>query len=340
MATSRRSSAPQLGLPAWAQVIPAPRDPLPAEVEEFLTGLRLKGRPATTVRGYRQDLRKFVAFIAARPGPAPFLARLDRATLRAYQRELLQVLPDDRTRARALVALRMLLRHLADETLVAEDLSRFVDVPRYLTGDPHPLETSRAARLLASLPTESFMDLRDRALVYFLIDTGCRVSEACGVDRDVLREDGFRVLGKGSKYRTVYLTPAGWAAVDDYLEARGVDDSPALWISLSSKDCPGGRAAKSNRLTPEGARVVLAGLRRRCAGDEDLAELLAELRSPHVARHTAATTLLEATDGDVRLVQEVLGHSTLETLRVYTEITDRRKRAAYQRLGEYRDGHA
>ena len=59
------------------------------------------------------------------------------------------------------------------------------------------------------------------------------------------------------------------------------------------------------------------------------------LHSPHVARHTAATTLLEATDGDVRLVQEVLGHATLETLRIYTEITDRRKRDAYIRLQAY-----
>jgi hypothetical protein len=64
----------------------------------------------------------------------------------------------------------------------------------------------------------------------------------------------------------------------------------------------------------------------RFSADPDLFALI---------RHTAATTLLEATDGDVRLVQEVLGHATLETLRIYTEITDKRKRAAYQRLGDY-----
>ncbi|HEY6378044.1 MAG TPA: tyrosine-type recombinase/integrase, partial [Candidatus Dormibacteraeota bacterium] len=67
-------------------------------------------------------------------------------------------------------------------------------------------------------------------------------------------------------------------------------------------------------------------------------ELIADLRTPHSARHTAATVLLEATEGDVRLVQEVLGHATLETLRVYTEITDQRKRAAYRRMGEFLEG--
>ena len=77
-------------------------------------------------------------------------------------------------------------------------------------------------------------------------------------------------------------------------------------------------------------------LRGRFAdGGAELYALITDLRSPHAARHTAATVLLEATEGDVRLVQEVLGHATLETLRVYTEITDHRKRAAYRRVGEF-----
>lgn len=69
--------------------------------------------------------------------------------------------------------------------------------------------------------------------------------------------------------------------------------------------------------------------------DPRLIALFSALCSSQVARHTAATTLLEATNGDVRLVQEVLGHVSLETLRVYTGITDTRKQAAYRRLGEY-----
>jgi site-specific recombinase XerD len=69
--------------------------------------------------------------------------------------------------------------------------------------------------------------------------------------------------------------------------------------------------------------------------DPESLRLWSALHSPHIARHTAATTLLEATDGDVRLVQEVLGHATLATLTVYTQITDRRKREAYSRLSDY-----
>src|SRR5260221_8370382 len=191
-------------------------------------------------------------------------------------------------------------------------------------------------RLLAELPRETLRDLRDRALVHFLLATGCRIAEACSLDRTDVRPDGFRVLGKGGKHRTVYLTDDAWTAVQEYLARRGPDASAALWISVAHADIPKGRVRGDNRLTTDGARRALTALRRRFRDrGQEAFDLIADLRTPHAARHTAATTLLEATDGDVRLVQEVLGHATLETLRVYTEITDRRKRAAYQRLGSY-----
>jgi integrase/recombinase XerD len=324
--------------PAWADTIPGPHDPLPEQLQQYLDMLRIqRNRPLTTVRAYRQDLAKFWAFCRQAGLPADAVAQsLDRAMLRRYQVELAEVLPNPRTRARALVALRRFLGYAYDEGWTAAELSRQVAVPRYVLGDPHPVPTENVPRLLAALPRESLRDLRDRALLHFLLSTGCRITEACAVDRTEVRPDGFRVLGKGGKHRTVYLTEEAWAAVAEYLDRRGHDDSDALWISVAHADMPRGRVRADNRLTTDGARKALAQLRRRFADrGREVFDLIAELRSPHAARHTAATTLLEATDGDVRLVQEVLGHATLETLRVYTEITDRRKRAAYQRLGAY-----
>ena len=305
-------------------------------MQQFLDWLRIqRNRPLTTVRGYRQDLAKFVAFLQERGGGGALCDGLDRAALRRYQVELAEVLPHPRTRARALVALRQFLLYAYDEGWIDSELSRQVMVPRYVVGDPHPVPTEIVPRLLAALPRDSLRDVRDRALVHFLIATGCRISEACAVDRDAVRPEGFRVLGKGGKHRTVYLTEDAWVAVQDYLLMRGTDDSPALFISVAHADLPGGRARADNRLTTDGARTALSALRRRFSADPALFRLIEALRTPHAARHTAATTLLEATDGDVRLVQEVLGHASLETLKVYTEITDRRKRAAYERLGEY-----
>ncbi|MBV9099940.1 MAG: tyrosine-type recombinase/integrase [Candidatus Dormibacteraeota bacterium] len=336
-AAARRPTAPKARrLPAWASSVPGPSDPLPDEIEQYLDWLRVqRNRPATTARAYRQDLAKFVAYMRTRPLGDSFCAGVDRAVLRRYQIELAEVLPNPRSRARALVALRRFLAYAYDEGWIAPELSRQVTVPRYVVGDPHPVPTPDVPRLLAALPRADLRDVRDRALVHLLITTGCRISEACALNRGDVRPEGFRVLGKGGKHRTVYCTEEAYAAVEDYLRMRGPDDSDALFISVARADLPHGRAHAANRLTPDGARRALAALRRRLGGDSTVFSVIRRLRSPHVARHTAATTLLEATDGDVRLVQEVLGHATLETLRVYTEITDRRKRAAYQRLGEY-----
>jgi len=338
--STRRPTAPHAPRrPAWAEHVPGPGDPLPDQVEQFLSFLRIqRNRPLTTVRAYRQDLAKFVAFSRSRDGTGDagdVLAGTDRARLRRFQIELAEVLPHPRTRARALVALRQFLQYAYDEGWVSDELSRQVVVPRYVVGDPHPVATDLVPKLLAALPRAGLRDLRDRALVHFLIASGCRIAEACAVDRGDIGRDGFRVLGKGGKHRTVFLTEDAHSAVSDYLHARGPDEAPALFVSVAHADMPRGRVLPHNRLTTDGARTALAALRRRMSVEPGQHRIFQALRSPHSARHTAATTLLEATDGDVRLVQEVLGHATLETLRVYTEITDRRKRSAYNRLGDY-----
>ena len=310
--------------PAWATAIPGPRDPLPEPMERFLTYLRTqRGCPPTTVRTYRTALAKFAAY-SARPAPALRV----RDFFRRYQIELADVLPSPQSRGAALAALRTFLRWGYREEVFRQDFANLIVRPRFVLGDPHPIPTADVPRLLAALPRATLRDLRDRALVHFLLSTGCRVSEACGVDRRELAEGGFRVLGKGGKHRTVFLTGEAWRAVQDYLDARGHDGERALFVNVS-------RAwSSARRLTPDGARDILRDLHMRAETPEDAAALRL-LTPPHALRHTAATMLLEATGGDTRLVQEVLGHATLETLRVYTQITDTRKRAAYQGLQAY-----
>ena len=338
--TTRPTAPREARRPLWAASIPSPTEPLPAQIQQFLDWLRIqRNRPPTTVRAYRQDLAKFVAY-ARWANLGGEVSTVGREELRRYQIELAEILPNARTRARALVALRQFLGYAYDQGWVKAELSRAVVVPKFSIGDPHPVPSDTVPALLAALPSENLRDLRDRAMVYFLISTGCRISEAVALDREQLHPDGIRVFGKGGKHRTVYLTEAAFLAVSQYLQVRdaaGRDRSPALFISVAHADIPGGHALPQNRLTTDGARAALRTLRQRFRSQPLLFHLIEALRTPHSARHTAATTLLEATDGDVRLVQEVLGHATLETLRVYTEITDKRKRQAYQRLGEYLD---
>src|SRR6202790_5765897 len=131
--STRRPTAPRdRRSPSWAGSVPGPTDSLPDQIEQFLDWLRVqRNRPATTARAYRQDLAKFVAYMRTRPIADDLCTAIDRSVLRRYQIELADVLPNPRSRARALVALRRFLAYAYDEGWIAPELRRQVTVPRY-----------------------------------------------------------------------------------------------------------------------------------------------------------------------------------------------------------------
>jgi site-specific recombinase XerD len=246
--------------------------------------------------------------------------------LRAYQRHLAGRLKSPASRARALVAIRSWLRWIAREGIIDRDLSNGITLPKLEQRLPKPIDPDELARLLASLPRETPQEKRDRALVQFLVSTGCRISEALSLDRTDFPRSGNRlvVTGKGSKQRSVYLTADARTAMEEYLEGRE-DACLALFINFDRSVGDD----RNRRLTAAGARYIVKQIRRQVGAWS--------FKSPHVARHTAATTLLEVTGGDVRLVQEVLGHANLNTLQGYTKIVDSRKQEAYRLYQEFLD---
>lgn len=295
-----------------------------AAADEYLSWLQLEAnRSRNTVRAYQGELRKLSCFLAGH-GHSLEMADLRHEDLRAYQRHLALTLRSPASRARALVAVRSWLRWLAREKLVATDLSNAVTLPKLEQRLPKPMPADELARLLVSMPAETLIAKRDRALVHFLISTGCRISEALQLDRTDVPRQGNRLIvtGKGSKQRAVYLTGDAKDAIDDYLQSRE-DSSGALFVNYDRSRRPG----DDRRLTAAGARHIVRRLRRELGAWS--------FKSPHVARHTAATNLLEVTGGDVRLVQEVLGHANLNTLQGYTKIVDARKQEAYRRYQDY-----
>jgi site-specific recombinase XerD len=295
-----------------------------AAVDEYVGWLQLEAnRSSNTVRAYEADLRRLGGFLAA-AGHSLRMADLRRDDLRAYQRHLAATLKAPASRFRRLVAIRSWLRWLAKEGLVDHDLSNAITLPKLDQRLPKPMDPEELARLLRALPRETPLEKRDRALVYFLISTGCRISEALSLDRTDIPHAGNRLIvtGKGSKQRPVFLTDDARAAIEDYLESR-TDACMALFVNYD-------RTVKDDRvrrLTDDGARHIVSKLRRQLGAWS--------FRSPHVARHTTATTLLEVTGGDVRLVQEVLGHANLNTLQVYTKIVDSRKQDAYRKYERF-----
>ena len=299
---------------------------LQAAAAEYIGWLQLEAnRSPNTVRAYDGEIRKLLGFLAAK-GHSLQLDQLRHEDLRAYQRHLAGRLKAPASRARALVAIRSWLRWLSRESLIDRDLSNGITLPKLEQRLPKPIEPAELNRLLSALPHESVHQKRDRALVQFLVSTGCRISEALALDRTDFPRSGNRlvVTGKGAKQRSVYLTADARAAIEDYLSARE-DASLALFVNFDRSVADD----RSRRLTSAGARYIVSQIRRQLGAWS--------FKSPHVARHTAATTLLEVTGGDVRLVQEVLGHANLNTLQGYTKIVDSRKQEAYRLYQEFLD---
>ena len=299
---------------------------LQAAADEYLGWLQLEAnRSPNTVRAYTGEIKRLTLFLAER-GHTLHLDDLSHEDLRAFQRHLALKLKSPASRARALVAIRSWLRWLAREGLMSADLSNGVTLPNLEQRLPKPIEPDELNRLLAALPGESAIEKRDKALIHFLLSTGCRISEALDLVRTDVPRQGNRLIvtGKGSKQRAVYLTEDAKLAIQDYLSSR-TDACLALFINYDRSIDDD----RKRRLTSAGARHVVKRIRRELGAWS--------FKSPHVARHTTATTLLEVTGGDVRLVQEVLGHANLNTLQGYTRIVDSRKVDAYKRYQEFLD---
>ena len=299
---------------------------LQAAADEYIGWLQLEAnRSANTVRAYQSEIKRLLGFLAEN-GHSLDASLLRHEDLRAYQRHLALRLKSPASRARALVAIRSWLRWIAREGMIEKDLSNGITLPKLEQRLPKPIDPDELTRLLNALPRDTLLEKRDRALVQFLVSTGCRISEALALDRTDFPRSGNRlvVTGKGSKQRSVYLTEDARAAIVDYLGSRE-DACLALFINFD-------RSAgddRERRLTAAGARYVVNQIRKEVGAWS--------FKSPHVARHTAATTLLEVTGGDVRLVQEVLGHANLNTLQGYTKIVDSRKQDAYRLYQRFLD---
>lgn len=224
------------------------------------------------------------------------------------------------------------LRHLGREGLAPRSVNRVLSCLRgfyrYLlrTGraSSHPFSGIRSLKTPRRLPVflfekevqtlldtqgTGFQALRDRLLFEVLYSTGCRVSEVCALDlATVAGATRFPVLGKGGKTRWVFLTPSEKKALAAYLPAR-----------LDRLDRYDPDAARALFLNRRGRRLGVRGL-QKIVGRAAVRAGLTKDATPHTLRHTFATHL-SAEGMDVRVVQELLGHSRLETTQVYTHLS-------------------
>lgn len=288
-----------------------------------------RGASPNTLQSYARDVRQFLAFLKAHTGHAPCLgdlARLDAKTVRAFLAQRRKAGAVSRSLSRSLSALRMFFRWLeAEETLKNRALLQ-VALPKVPHSVPKPLNKQAAAEVVgadAAAPAEDWITARDHAVLMLLYGCGLRISEALGLTPRAAPLDGrdvMRIKGKGGKERMVPALAIVSSAIAHYVR---------LCPYPLASDGPLFIGARGGPLSPRLIQLAMARLR------QDLG--LPDTATPHALRHSFATHLLSA-GADLRQIQELLGHASLSTTQIYTEVDRERLLAVYD-MAHPRAGH-
>ena len=288
-----------------------------AEMTRWLAYLGAERRmSAKTLDAYQRDAMQFLGFLADHLGGAPTLKQLAKLTpsdVRAFMAARRADGAGNRSLMRTLAGCRSFARFLERNgkgKVAALTAVRTPKLPRTL---PKPLAASAAVQMTATElrdgeTREPWIVARDAAVLALLYGSGLRISEALGLKRkDVVKgADALTVIGKGNKARMVPLLPQVTKLIADYVALCPLD--------LSS-EAPLFVGARGGALSPRVIQMTMARLRGALG--------LPDTATPHALRHSFATHLL-ARGGDLRAIQELLGHASLSTTQIYTAVdTDR-----------------
>ncbi|KUI26853.1 tyrosine recombinase XerC [Mycobacterium sp. GA-2829] len=289
-------------------------------LDEFDQYLALeRGRSDHTRRAYLGDLRSLFAFLDER-APGAGLSALTLPVLRSWLSAQAGAGTARTTLARRTSAVKTFTAWALRRGLLDTDPAVRLQLPKARRTLPAVLRQDQAHDALAAASSGAQqgdpLALRDRLIVEMLYATGIRVSELCGLDVDDVDTSRrlLRVLGKGDKQRTVPFGEPAEVALHAWLSGG----RPALATAESGPALLLG--ARGRRLDPRQARTVVHQTVGAVDGAPDI--------GPHGLRHSAATHLLEG-GADLRIVQELLGHSTLATTQLYTHVTVARLRAVH-----------
>lgn len=281
-------------------------------VDSFLRHVSIeRGLARNTVEAYRRDLTIYTQWLES-----SLVTSLDTVTSAQISEFVRFLGTRDESPltaasiARILSTVRGFHRFLLDEQIVTVDVAHDTKPPRLGLRLPKAITIDQVAALLAATDGDDVQRLRDKALLELLYATGARVSEVVNLNvDDVLVEvfDSVRLTGKGDKQRIVPVGSFARTAVSDYLvrarpmlSARG-RSTPALFLGL-----------RGQRVSRQNAWLIIRAAAERAG--------LTVPVSPHTLRHSFATHLL-AGGADVRVVQELLGHSSVATTQIYTLVT-------------------
>lgn len=277
-----------------------------------------------TLEAYARDLEQFLAFLRDHLGGDPALAdlaKLRTADFRAFLARRRNDGAGSRTLARQLSAIRSFFRHCERRGLLSNPALAALAAPKRPHAVPKPLTVAAAMRTLEDVEEGErapWIEARDLAILTLLYGCGLRISEALDLDRRQAPEregEVLSVLGKGNKTRFVPVLPAAVKAIRHYLRLCPVPLGPRdpLFIGV-----------RGGRLNARNIQLLMQRLRGALG--------LPDTATPHALRHSFATHLLSA-GADLRSIQELLGHASLSTTQLYTEVDRARL------LEQYRSAH-
>ncbi len=293
-----------------------------AEIAHWLKNLGAERRMSPkTIEAYQRDVLQFLAFLAEHLGGTPSLkelAALTPADVRAFMAARRSDGIGSRSLMRVLAGNRAFARFLERNGKGRVGALSAVRAPKIGKTLPRPLAVAGARAvadpdIAAGDGREPWIHARDAAVLGLLYGCGLRISEALGLKRGEFgAHDVLTVLGKGRKERMVPLIPQLTKLIADYV-ALCPYDLPELGPLFVG--------AKGGQLSPRLVQLAMARLRGALG--------LPETATPHALRHSFATHLL-ARGGDLRSIQELLGHASLSTTQIYTEVDADRLIEAYR----------
>lgn len=288
------------------EISPAARDAL----EGWLDATRaIKGVADNTLIAYRTDVVDFIGFMTGHYAEAQGLGPLSRITVSDMRSWMASLRGDDissRSLARKLSAVKSFYRWLAEREGFEPTAVLSARSPKFQKKLPRPLSEDAARAMIDTVELQSdksWIGARDAAVVTLLYGCGLRISEALGLlGKDLPLQSTIRIVGKGGKERVVPVIPVAREAVARYVALCPYD------IALDTAVFRGARGGKLD------ARLV-----QKVTQQARMQLGLPATATPHAMRHSFATHLLAA-GGDLRTIQELLGHSSLSTTQAYTSV--------------------
>lgn len=284
------------------------------ELAAFLTSLRTERQLSShTVAAYERDLKALVRF--CQKDGVSSLAELDSWHIRRFAAEAHRSGRSPRSIARQLSAVRSFLRSEVAHGRLRANVAANVSAPKPSRRLPVTLDADQVAKLLESTGDDA-LNLRDRAMLELFYSSGLRLAELVGLDLVDLDfgDRTVRVTGKGNKTRILPVGRLALEAIRQWLPVRlglaGADEQ-ALFVSR-----------KGTRLSRRSVQARLDRWARSAGSDRHL--------HPHMLRHSFASHLLESS-GDLRAVQELLGHASISTTQVYTHLDFQHLAATYDK---------